>query len=110
MELVASSSPSSVGYISHLHRAYDYSGPFRFFFGYIWIDTKIVFIKAVTYNLIDKQSNVNNDEQTNKPHLRSMQVWMLVVPESVSPENTEKHPCTVAHSIHAQLFYADDPA
>ena len=33
--------PGSVGYISHLHRAYDYLGPSGFS-GYIWLDTKIV--------------------------------------------------------------------
>ena len=33
MEQVASSSPGSVRYISHAHRAHDYSGPF----GVIWV-------------------------------------------------------------------------
>ena len=34
--------PGSVGYISHVHRAYDYPPISSGFSGYIWHDTKIV--------------------------------------------------------------------
>ena len=40
-EQVVSSIPGSVRYISHVHRAYDYLGPF----GVLWLDTKIVLKK-----------------------------------------------------------------
>ena len=40
-EQVVSSILDSVGYISHVHRAYDYLDSFGVP-GYIWLDTKIV--------------------------------------------------------------------
>ena len=40
-----SSIPGSVGYISHVHRAYDYPPVPSGFSGYIWLDTKIVLKK-----------------------------------------------------------------
>ena len=42
-EQVVSSIPGSVGYIFHVHWAYDYLGPFGVLWVYIWLDTKIVF-------------------------------------------------------------------
>ena len=41
-EQVVSSIPGSVGSISHVHRAYDYSGLFGVLCVYMWHDTKIV--------------------------------------------------------------------
>ena len=40
-EKIVSLIPGSVGYISHVHWAYDYLGPF----GVLWVDTKIVLKK-----------------------------------------------------------------
>ena len=41
-------SPGSVGYISHVHRSYDYTQVPSGFSGYIWLDTKIV-LKKIYY-------------------------------------------------------------
>ena len=41
-EQVVGSIPGSVGYISHVHRAYDYPPVPSGFSGYIWLDPKIV--------------------------------------------------------------------
>ena len=41
-EQVVSLIPGSVGYIFHVHWAYDYLGPFGVLWVYIWLDTKIV--------------------------------------------------------------------
>ena len=49
MEQVASSSPGNVGYLSHVHKAYVYSGPFKFF-GYIRLDTKIALKKKSCFS------------------------------------------------------------
>ena len=38
--------PDQYTIISHVHRAYNYTGPFRFS-GYIWLDNKIAFKKVV---------------------------------------------------------------
>ena len=40
-----SSIPGSVRYISHVHKAYDYPPVPSGFYGYIWLDTKIVLKK-----------------------------------------------------------------
>ena len=41
-------SPGRVGYISHVHWAYEYLGPFGVLWIYIWLDTKIV-LKMVSW-------------------------------------------------------------
>ena len=71
-----SSIPGSVGYISHVHRAYDYLGPFGVPW-YIWLDTKIVlkiFDEVRNYSSISHVKMPESDlctpwfNITSKPH------------------------------------------
>ena len=70
--------------MSHVHRAYDYLGPFVVS-GYIWLDTKIVF-KKTSYSIVSyilQQLTSHYDTNTFRPkkmqHLLNQPASVVVV-------------------------------
>ena len=68
---VVSSSPSSVEYISHVHRAYDYSGPFGVSLGTYGLIQKLCLKEMADTRQQDKEQICRQDQI--KPQMISTQ-------------------------------------